>query len=62
MFFVVAWRRRIAPPTEAGVGFGLWLGSPVSFGGVYGDTKLSYSDTKVLLAGVCTSTQTGLRP
>ena len=27
-FFVVAWRHRTQPPSQAGVGFGLWLGSP----------------------------------
>ena len=30
-FFVIARDRRIPPPSQAGVGFGLWLGSPVWF-------------------------------
>ena len=30
-FFVIARDRRTPPPSQAGVGFGLWLGSPVWF-------------------------------
>ena len=50
-FFVIARDRRIAPASQAGVGFGLWSGSPVWFCWSLGRHEIKfYGERKGLLA------------